>query len=265
MPNIKFDTMKGREEEKAPETEELILNPTYDLVKPKTVFLADMSKQLERTEEKKVNEYEEALILDVNYNQLDPKVKGIPDLSKLTSRKNLEATTNDDHEELILTPSYTLVQEGIVGGVIMDSKTKRFSDEPEKDLKDLRETTEHTIDYNKAFNATKPETNVVDFNRYDERDIVKDRRKKLAELNKKLVRGDLPVIEEEKFEKYPGEGKENEGKDKKKDILIRNNSLVKKVKASEKVDKKKKGDDVRESNDFKPWGNQQEDEGEGQY
>jgi len=259
LPNIKFETMQGREEEKISDTtEELIINPSYGLVRPKTVTLVDMSKQLDRTEEKKATDYEEELILNVNYNQLDPKVKGIPDLSKLTSRQDLEAVRDENKEELIITPSYNLVREGTIGVIKMDSKTKRFQDEPENDLNDGRVTTEQLIDYNKTLNAVKPDTNVVDFNRYAERDLVKEQQqKKLAELNKKLRKGELAIIEEENFEKYPGEEKENQTKDKKKDILIRANNLVKKVKASEKVDKKKNAD-LRESNEIKPWGDQEE-------
>jgi len=64
VPNIKFDSMIGREEEKMQaEGEELILNPSYSLVKPKTVNLVDMNKQAERQDlyGKKADENQEEL------------------------------------------------------------------------------------------------------------------------------------------------------------------------------------------------------------
>ena len=269
--DVKFDRMGGREEEKTGEdmTEELILNPTHELTKPKTVTYVDMSKQSERKDvfggTKK--ESDEELILDINYKQLDPKVKGIPDLSKLTSRGNIEAKPNEEAEELIVNPNEKLTKMTITNTAVrMDSKTKRFDDREKEDINDGRMTTEQTIDYAKTQDAIKPKIDVVNFDRYAEREQTeelerkKNMKKHLKDLNSKIKKSELPIIEEEKFEKYPEGGKVDENKENKKaNFLIRANSLVKRPsKTNVKEKTPKQEDNLRVSQDLQPWGNSEQ-------
>jgi len=273
--NIQFDRMGGREEEKTGEdmTEELILNPTHELTKPKTITYVDMSKQSERKDlygTKK--ESDEELILDINYKQLDPKVKGIPDLSKLTSRGAGEAKPNEEVEELIVNPSEKLTKPTLTNTAVrMDSKTKRFDDNEKEDINDGRITTEQQIDHSKLQDAIKPKADVVNFDRYAERELTEELEKKknmkkyLKDLNSKIKKSELPVIEEEKFEKYPDQreegGKMDENKENKKaNFLIRANKLVKRpsqtnVKA-EKTPKQE--ENLRVSQDLEPWRNSEQ-------
>jgi len=261
--DIKFDRMGGREEETAPETEELILNPTHDLTKPKTVTYVDMSKQSERKDlyGTKSKENEDELILDVDYKQIDPKIKGIPDLSKLTSRGTMEAKPNEEIEELVVNPSLNLVKPNVSGTAVkMDSKTKRFDDKEKEDVNDGRWTTEQQIDYAKTQDAIKPKIDVVNFDRYAEREATEELEKKknmkkhLKDLNSKIKKSDLPVIEEEKFERYPGQREEENKENKKANFLIRANKLVKKP---SKTNVTEKTPDLRVSQDLEPWKDQQ--------
>lgn len=195
------------------------MEPSYDLVKPRPITYVDLSKQQERKNpfDKKVDENQEELLLEVNYNPVEPRVKGIPDIKKLTSREDLEAKRNENEDHLVLNPipgmdpETGLMKPDTKHTMTMDSKTKRFTELEKENPNDGRTTTSQTIDYNKALDAIRPNRDVVNFDRYADRETSKESRdeksvkKQLKELNTKIKKADLPVIEEEAFEKYPKE------------------------------------------------------------
>ena len=248
------------------------MEPTYDLVKPRTITYVDLSKQPERINpfEKKVDENQEELLLDVNYKHIDPRVKGVPDIAKLTSREDLEAKRNENAEELLLNPipgmdpETGLMKPDTKHTMTMGTKTKRFAELEKENPNDGRTTTADTIDYNKALDATKPNREVVNFDRYADRDSTKETqaeksvKKQLRDLNKKIKKADLPVIEEEAFEKYPKE--ENQGGDqpekssKVAKLTTKRGSKI--LKENNQPNAEAKKEVAEDKGDIQPWDNE---------
>lgn len=109
IPNIDFEKMIDRPEGPKPkEGPELLLEPKYDLVKPKIKNIPDFEKQLERPPSPKPKEVE--LLVEPNFKPVEPRVKGNIDFEKQVNREDDPRFIHKvDDRVLLVEPNHEIV------------------------------------------------------------------------------------------------------------------------------------------------------------
>lgn len=171
----------GRETKDIDEEKLLLLDPTYNQLDKKIPGFVDFAKLLERKEKDQIET--EELVLNPVHNYVDPKIKGNADFGKIVSREDDPINKiNVRSEECIINPKEDLIKPHTANFVQMDKGGERFIKAIKKN-EDIQENKNPPSDVLQAFEAIKPEKNMMKFEGYSGREKTKIKiRKKPSSL-----------------------------------------------------------------------------------